>query len=75
MLKPGQINQHVKKALGIIFNANIAAINDTDNAINVIDDVVNELAKVNVNEDIVNVEDYVKNYKGSQLSKNLNALE
>ena len=57
-----QIDQQVKKDLGVAFNVNIAINNPTDNAINAInneinaiDDVVDELAEVNVDKNIVNV--------------------
>ena len=80
---PSQIDQQVKKNLGLAFNANTATINATDIAvnaindgINAIDDVVNELAEEDIDENIVNVEDYVKDHKRLQLfSKNFNAPE
>ena len=67
---PSQIDQQVKKDLKVAFNAN-TAINDlNDDAINAIDDgikatndVVDELAEVDVDENIVNVEDYMESHK------------
>ena len=70
-----QIDQEVKKALGVAFNANTGAINNTDNAINTINDVVNELAEVDSDKNIVSMKDYVEDHKRLQLSKNFNALE
>ena len=60
---PSQIDQQVKKDLRVAFNANTAINNPIDNTINTIDDVVDELAEMNVDENIVNVEDYIENHK------------
>ena len=73
---PNQIDQQVKKKLGVAFNANTATSNLINNAINAIDDVVNELTETDVDEDIINMEDYVEDHKRLQLfSKNFNTLE
>ena len=76
LLMLSQIDQQMKKNLEIAFNANTAISNATDNAINAIDDVVDELANVDIDEDIVNMENYMEGHKKFQfLSKNFNAPE
>ena len=79
-----QIDQQMKKELGLAFNTITIITNITDNAINAIDDginaiddVINELAEIDVDEDIVNVKDYVEDHKDSKLplSENFNASE
>ena len=57
------------------FSANIATIDSTNNGINAIDKV-DKSAKIDVDKNIVNVQDYVKDDKRLQLlSENFNALE
>ena len=60
---PSQIDQQVKKDLGLVFNANIAITSAIDIAINAIDDVVDKLAEIDVDKDIVNMEHYMKDHK------------
>ena len=55
----------MKKALKVVFSANTVATSLTDNAINAIDDLVE------VEEDIVNAQDYIEDDGDSQISTNL----